>query len=228
MVELDDFEEDLKVLNERLKNLNSQKEERIKLGKLRSYSVEKIMANRDIEKLFDKDTKSKEFTFKEWDLKTKEEKKHFIARYIESITIENDKNKKYGIDITDIKLKSIYKNKIEQLTKIGASDFKLPFVINGEVIDTRVSCPLTSKQLNIYLKELKQIDTIHYYEIDNFEESIFSYIEKNNVDLSFNANSDNEEIYKFIPIIKDNQIKSNKDEIYNLGILTNDKILNFE
>ena len=228
VVELDDFEEDLKVLNERLKNLNSQKEERIKLGKLRSYSVEKIMANRDIERLFDKDTKSKEFTFKEWDLKTKEEKQQFIARYIESITIENDKNKKYGIDITDIKLKSIYKNKIEQLTKIGASDFKLPFVINGEVIDTRVSCPLTSKQLNIYLKELKQIDTIHYYEIDNFEESIFSYIEKNNVDLSFNANSDNEEIYKFIPIIKDNQIKSNKDEIYNLGILTNDKILNFE
>lgn len=228
VVELDDFEEDLKVLNERLKNLNSQKEERIKLGKLRSYSVEKIMANRDIERIFDKDTKSKEFTFKEWDLKAKEEKQQFIARYIESITIENNKNKKYGIDITDIKLKSIYKNKIEQLTKIGASDFKLPFVINGEVIDTRVSCPLTSKQLNIYLKELKQIDTIHYYEIDNFEESIFSYIEKNNVDLSFNANSDNEEIYKFIPIIKDNQIKSNKDEIYNLGILTNDKILNFE
>lgn len=228
VVELDDFEEDIKVINERLNNLNSKKEERIRLGRLRSYSVEKIMANRDIERLFDKDTKSKEFTFKEWDLKTKEEKQQFIARYIESITIENDKNKKYGIDITDIKLKSIYKNKIEQLTKIGASDFKLPFVINGEVIDTRVSCPLTSKQLNIYLKELKQIDTIHYYEIDNFEESIFSYIEKNNVDLSFNANSDNEEIYKFIPIIKDNQIKSNKDEIYNLGILTNDKILNFE
>ncbi|MEG2847523.1 MAG: hypothetical protein RR904_01945, partial [Bacilli bacterium] len=144
------------------------------------------------------------------------------------ITIENDKNKKYGIDITDIKLKSIYKNKVEQLTKIGASDFKLPFVINGQVIDTMVSCPLTRKQLNIYLKELKQIDSIHYYEIDDFEESIFSFIEKNNIDLSFNANSDNEEIYKFIPIIKDNQIKSNKDEIYNLGILTNDKVLNFE
>ncbi|MEG0026039.1 MAG: hypothetical protein RR732_02095 [Bacilli bacterium] len=91
-----------------------------------------------------------------------------------------------------------------------------------------VSCPLTRKQLNIYLKELKQIDLIHYYEIDDFEESIFSFIEKNNIDLSFNANSDNEEIYKFIPIIKDNQIKSNKDEIYNLGILTNDKVLNFE
>ena len=42
------------------------------------------------------------------------------------------------------------------------------------------------------------------------------------------AKCDNEEIYKFIPIIKDNQIKSNKDEIYNLGVLTNDKILNFE
>jgi len=228
VVELDDFEEDLKVINERLKNLNLQKEEKTRLGKLRSYSVEKIMANRDIEKLFDKDTKSKEFTFKEWDLKTKEEKQEFIARYIESITIENDKNKKYGIDITDIKLKSIYKKKIEQLTKIGASDFKLPFVINGEVIDTRVSCPLTRKQLNIYLKELKQIDSIHYYEIDDFEESIFSYIEKNNIDLSFNANNENEEIYKFIPIIKDNQIKSNKDETYNLGILTNDKVLNFE
>ena len=228
VVELDDFEEDLKLVNERLKNLNLQKEERIRLGRLRSYSVEKIMTNRDIERLFDRDTKSKEFTFKEWDLKTKEEKQEFIARYIESITIENDKNKKYGIDITDIKLKSIYKNKIEQLTQIGASDFKLPFVINGEVIDTMVSCPLTRKQLNIYLKELKQIDSIHYYEIDDFEESIFSFIEKNNIDLTFDVNSDNEEIYKFIPIIKDNQIKSNKDEIYNLGVLTNDKILNFE
>lgn len=102
------------------------------------------------------DIKSKEFTFKEWGVKTKEEKQEFIARYIESITIENDKAKKYGINITDIKLKSIYKNKIERLTKIGASDFKFPFVINGEVIDTKVSCPLTREQLNIYLKELKK------------------------------------------------------------------------
>src|SRR5574344_955082 len=147
VVELDDFEEDLKLVNERLKNLNLQKEERIRLCRLRSYSVEKIMANRDIERLFDRNTKSKEFTFKEWDLKTKEEKQKFIARYIESITIENDKNKNYEMEIID-------------------------------------------------LKESNKIESSYYYEIDDLEQPIFTFIEKNNINLSFNANSDNEEIYK--------------------------------
>ena len=48
----------------------------------KSYSVEKVMVDRDIESIFNDSRKDKEFILKEWELKTKEEKQEFIARLI--------------------------------------------------------------------------------------------------------------------------------------------------
>ena len=52
VVELNDFEEDLKVINEKLDNLNKELEEKNKNKNYKSYSVEKVMVDRDIESIF--------------------------------------------------------------------------------------------------------------------------------------------------------------------------------
>ena len=56
VVELKDFEEDLKAINEKLEILNAKKEEKIKLGKIKEFSLEKILVNRDTEKLLFSET----------------------------------------------------------------------------------------------------------------------------------------------------------------------------
>lgn len=51
VVELDDFKQDLKIINEKLDILNSKKEEELKNKNLRNFDIEKVLINRDIEKI---------------------------------------------------------------------------------------------------------------------------------------------------------------------------------
>ena len=74
-------------------------------------------------------------------LKTKEEKQEFISRYIESLTFEKDKKYKYGINLIDIKLKSLYKEKIEMLSNLNASEVKIPIVLNDKKDMIKISYP---------------------------------------------------------------------------------------
>lgn len=72
VVELDDFKQDLKIINEKLDILNSKKEEELKNKNLRNFDIEKVLINRDIEKIMLMDKEDKAFTLKEWELKSKE------------------------------------------------------------------------------------------------------------------------------------------------------------
>lgn len=221
VVELKDFEEDLKVINEKLNNLNIQKEKSLNIKNARNFSVEKIMANRDIEKLFDSDIKSKEFIFNEWNIKSKEDKQDFISRYIESITIEKDNDK--NLVVTDIQLKSLYNEKLNQLTNIGTSEAKIPMIVNEVNQDVYFSCPLTRDELNNYLKELSQFEIFNFYEINDYCDTIFNFFTNENRKLDFDIH-ESEELFKIIPIIKDDKFNNEEHELYNYGIVTNHKI----
>ncbi|MEF9985438.1 MAG: hypothetical protein RR697_03650, partial [Malacoplasma sp.] len=216
-----DFEEDLKVINEKLNNLNIQKEKSLNIKNARNFSVEKIMANRDIEKLFDSDIKSKEFIFNEWNIKSKEDKQDFISRYIESITIEKDNDK--NLVVTDIQLKSLYNEKLNQLTNIGTSEAKIPMIVNEVNQDVYFSCPLTRDELNNYLKELSQFEIFNFYEINDYCDTIFNFFTNENRKLDFDIH-ESEELFKIIPIIKDDKFNNEEHELYNYGIVTNHKI----
>lgn len=88
IVELKDFEEDLKKINEKLEILNNKKQELNELD-VHTFTIEKVMARRDIEKIsIDNGYKEKEFYKFEWDIKTKEEKQQFISKYIDNIVID--------------------------------------------------------------------------------------------------------------------------------------------
>lgn len=94
IVEMDDFKEDLKIINEKLNNLNKRKEEQIKLGNRKKFTPENIMVNRDINRLLFDDELNNKFILNEWNLKSKEEKQEFISKFIESITLLKNKKRR--------------------------------------------------------------------------------------------------------------------------------------
>ena len=212
VVELKDFEEDLKAINEKLEILNAKKEEKIKLGKIKEFSLEKLLVNRDTEKLLFSETKDNEFNIFEWNIKTKEEKQEFISRYIESITFVKDKKEKYGIKVVDLKMKSLYIEKLNNLKDIGACDIPLSLVINDKETLIPLSTPIERKNLDKYIEEMKKEIDIKLY--DNL-----MYENKDDCKIVTIEMDSNEKPYRIVPILEENNIENIENRI-NLGILT--------
>ena len=100
------------------------------------------MVKRDINRLFLNTRYDNKFFLNELDIKTKEEKQEFISKYIESLTFKNDKNSKYGIKIVDLKLKSLFKEKVNKLSEIGASEYPVYLISNNKSCRVNVGYPL--------------------------------------------------------------------------------------
>ncbi len=141
-VELDDFKEDLKLINQKLDTLNKQLEKDKDLNSKNVFTSEKVMVKRDINRLFLNTRYDNKFFLNELDIKTKEEKQEFISKYIESLTFKNDKNSKYGIKIVDLKLKSLFKEKVNKLSEIGASEYPVYLISNNKSCRVNVGYPL--------------------------------------------------------------------------------------
>ena len=218
VVELDDFKQDLKIINEKLDMLNSKKEEELKNKNLRNFDIEKVLLNRDIEKIMLIDKEEKAFTLKEWELKSKEEKQNFIARYIESVTLKKNNKKEYGLELIDIKFKSLFEEKLSNVLELGSIDIELPFEVNGEEQYLNVSSILTEDKLNKYLEELKNNygDIFSYQELENFEKTIEEMLDGN--ELYSIELKENEELYKIIPVQVDKKFDMGEEK-YKIGII---------
>ena len=166
VVELKDFEEDLKAINEKLEILNAKKEE----------------------------------------------KQEFISRYIESITFVKDKKEKYGIKVVDLKMKSLYIEKLNNLKDIGACDIPLSLVINDKETLIPLSTPIKRKNLDKYIEEMQKEIDIKLY--DNL-----MYENKDDCKIVTIEMDSNEKPYRIVPILEENNIENIENRI-NLGILT--------
>ena len=206
IVELKDFEEDLKKINEKLEILNNKKQELNELD-THTFTIEKVMARRDIEKIsIDNGYKEKEFYKFEWDIKTKEEKQQFISKYIDNIVI--DKTDTGSLDIKQINFRSSFIDKAVKLTQVGAYDYKLPFEVNHKQEMVLVSSPMKRKQVNKYLGYLREYFEIEYRE-DKGDRT------ENGMAVFDSAIPDNYELLKVIPIIDINLFKG-KDITFGL------------
>ena len=74
VVELDDFKEDLKLINQKLGTLTKQLENEKDLNSRNNFSPEKVMVKRDINRIFLNTRYDNKFFLAQWDMKTKEEK----------------------------------------------------------------------------------------------------------------------------------------------------------
>ena len=215
VVELDDFKEDLKVINEKLDILTKQLEKEQELKNRNRFTPEKVMADRDLQRIFMQKGKDVSMFLTEWQTMTKEAKQEFIARYIESLTFEKDERYPNGIHLIDIKLKSLFNEKIDRLSELGLSQVPVEFISNGESVIINVSYPLKESQVKEYMKEFKDIKGVKLHIHPTFN---YSFEDMPN-EIVFDLDK-NEKVLKLIPIIKDIDNPENISNKFKLGIVT--------
>ena len=215
VVELDDFKEDLKVINEKLYILTKQLEKEQEIKNINRFTPEKVMANRDLQRIFMQNGNDISLFLTQWKTMTREDKQEFIARYIESLTFEKDEKYPNGIRLVDIKLKSLFTEKISQLSEFGLSQVPIQFISKDKPIILNVSYPLKESQVKDYMKEFKDIGGVKLHIHPTFNYSL----EDIPKEISFNLGK-NEEVLKLIPIIKDMDNPENLSNKFKLGIIT--------
>lgn len=215
VVELDDFKEDLKVINEKLDILTKQLEKEQELKNKNRFTPEKVMADRDIRRIFMTNGKDVSLFLTEWQTMTKEDKQEFIARYIESLTFEKDDRYPNGIHLIDIKLKSLFTEKVSRLSELSLSQVPVEFISNDKSIMLNVSYPLKESQVKNYMKEFKDIEGVKLHIHPTFNYSL----EDMPNEIEFNLDK-NEKVLKLIPIIKDIDNPESLTNKFKLGIVT--------
>ena len=153
VVELDDFKEDLKMINDKLDILTKQLEKEKDLKNRNRFTPEKVMAERDIQRIFMTNGSDVSMFLTEWQTMTKEAKQEFIAKYIESLTFEKNDRYPNGIHLIDIKLKSLFTEKVDRLSELGLSQVPIEFISNNKSVILNVSYPLKESQVKEWIKE---------------------------------------------------------------------------
>ena len=215
VVELDDFKEDLKVINEKLDILTKQLEKEQELKNRNRFTPEKVMADRDLQRIFMQNGNDVSLFLTEWQTMTKEDKQEFIARYIESLTFEKDDRYPNGIHLIDIKLKSLFTEKVSRLSELGLSQVPEEFISNGKSVILNVSYPLKESQVKDYMKEFKDIKGVKLHIHPTFN---YSFEDMPN-EIVFDLDK-NDKVLKLIPIIKDIYNPENISNKFKLGIIT--------
>ena len=215
VVELDDFKEDLKMINDKLDTLTKQLEKENDLKNRNRFTPEKVMAERDIQRIFMTNGSDVSMFLTEWQTMTKEAKQEFIAKYIESLTFEKDDRYKNGIHLIDIKLKSLFTEKVDRLSELGLSQVPVEFISNNESVILNVSYPLKESQVKDYMKEFKNIKGVKLHIHPTFN---YSFEDMPN-EIVFDLDK-NEKVLKLIPIIKDIDNPENISNKFKLGIIT--------
>ena len=215
VVELDDFKEDLKVINEKLDILTKQLEKEQELKNKNRFTPEKVMADRDLQRIFMTNGKDVSLFLTQWQTMTKEDKQEFIARYIESLTFEKDDRYPNGIHLIDIKLKSLFTEKVSRLSELGLSQVPVEFISNDKSVMLNVSYPLKESQVKDYMKEFKDIEGIKLHIHPTFNYSLEDMPDE----IAFNLDKD-EKVLKLIPIIKDIDNPESLTNKFKLGIVT--------
>ncbi|MBQ9658103.1 MAG: recombinase family protein [Clostridia bacterium] len=209
IVEMEDFAEDYKLIEEKLDLLEKKKYETLNLNAV-SFTPQQLLADRDIEreKLI-KDDKLSEIIKEEWNKKSKEEKQEFISKFIESVVLIKDKNDELKVE--NINFRRSY---IEQLTKFfnsGIFDVYAPVEINGEEKYIRTSVNINDDQLQDYMQRLNKEFEVEYYEL--FSEKA----NKNDEEIELELNKEKQKLIRLVAVNNEKKFIKSKKENYKIG-----------
>ncbi len=216
IVEMEDFSEDYKIIEEKIKILETKRYEKLNMNSL-SFTPQQLMADRDIEreKLI-KDNKLNETLKQEWNKKSKEEKQEFISKFIESMTLLKNKNGEFYID--KINFRSSY---IEQLTKffaLGIADVYVPVEVNEEEKEIRTSVNINQEQLDDYITRLNKEFEIEFYEL--FSKNV----NQNKEEIEIKLNKGKQKLIRLVAVKDNKTFSKSKKEIYKIGaVISNQK-----
>ena len=203
IVEIDDFKEDYKLIEDKLANLETKKLELINLENF-NYSPHELLAERDLEKekMIRLDTLNSLLKSK-WNVMDKSEKQEFISKFIDTIEIKKDN--KGNLILEKINFRNGFVNQLLKFYDVGIFDVAVPVMINNEedyIKDSRMN----EEQLNKYLSKMNEYFETSFYEMyENID------TETNEITFEYQPKVD-EKIIRFValtntngfPILKEN------------------------
>ena len=204
IVEMEDFKEDYKLIEDKLANLESKKLELVNLETFH-YSPHELLAERDVEreKMIRLDTLNTLLKSK-WNSMEKFEKQEFISKFIDTIEIKKDDKGNYLLEKINFR-----KGFIKELIKFyeaGIFDVAIPVMVGNEEQYIKGG-RMTQEQLDKYLNKMNDYFETSFYEMyessdSKDDEIIYEYIPKNN-----------EKIVRFVVISADSKFPISKESI---------------
>jgi len=198
IVEVEDFSEDYKVIEEKLKILEQKRLEIIDINR-QTFSPQSLMADRDVEKeKLIRSNKFKDMLMAEWNSKSKEEKQEFVSKFIESITVEKDKKGYYSLE--NIKFRKNYIDQLVTLLNKGMFEVEIPCTKGKEETTVTSTVLMDKKELKEYMDRLNDYYEVSYYELKRLDEPKKGYQKKYFTIDSVNNNG--EKFFKLVEIIR--------------------------
>ena len=181
ILEIEDFSEDYKIIEEKLATLENKRINALDFSK-ETFNPQHLLAERDIER--EKLTENemyKDVLLKLWTMKTKDEKQALISKFIENATLI--KNKDSSFDIDKVNFRSSFIEQIDKLYDKGVVDFPTMLERDGKFEDTRISVNMNNEQLQDYLSTLKTELDINYMDLGEY------YFHNDKIDENFDNKS---------------------------------------
>ena len=166
ILEMGDFSEDYKLIEEKLSILENKRIDALDFDK-ETYNPQHLMAERDIER--EKLTEHemyKDVLLKLWTMKSKDEKQAFISKFIDNATLK--KNTDGSFEIDKINFRSSFIEQIDKLYDKGIVDVPNMIERDGKFENIKVSVNMNKDQLDDYLSLLKKELDISYMDLGEY------------------------------------------------------------
>ena len=219
IVEMEDFKEDYKLIEDKLANLENKKLELVNLETF-NYSPHELLAQRDLEreKMIRLDTLNSLLKSK-WNDMDKSEKQEFISKFIDTIEIKKDS--KGNLILEKINFRNGFIRELVKFYDAGIFDVAVPVMVDNKEEYIKGG-RMTEDELNKYLTKMNEHFETSFYEmyetIDN---------ETNEVILEYQP-KDDEKIIRFVALTNKNNFPISKENIkdrYGIVSYKTNKIL---
>ena len=207
ILEMEDFSEDYKLIEEKLSILENKRIDALDFDK-ENYNPQHLMAQRDIER--EKLTEHemyKDVLLKLWTMKSKDEKQSFISKFIDNATLK--KNKDGSFEIEKVNFRSSFIEQIDKLYDKGIVDIPTMIERDGTLEDIKVSVNMNKNQVEDYIENLKKELDIKYMDLGEY------YFHDNKIDENYDTKTEVAKIRKSAVEIK---IKKNEKPIRMIAI----------
>ena len=191
IVEIDDFKEDYKLIEDKLANLENKKLELVNLETF-NYSPHELLAERDLEKekMIRLDTLNTVLKTK-WNGMDKSEKQEFISKFIDTIEIKKDS--KGNLILEKINFRNGFIRQLVKFYDAGIFDLAVPVMVGNEE-KTIKGGRMNEEQLDKYLSKMNEHFETSFYEMYETTDE-----ETNEVILEYQP-KENEKIIRFVAI----------------------------
>ena len=213
IVEMEDFSEDYKVIEEKLSILEKKKLDTLNLNAI-TFSPQQLMADRDIEREKQiRDNTLNETIKEEWNKKSKEEKQEFISKFIESVVLIKDENGYLQID--KINFRSSYIQQMVKFFNNGIFDVYAPVEVNGKETFIRTGVNISQEQLDEYIARLNKEFEIEFYEVAQMDLNR-SYGDK---EVEFEIDTAKEKLIRMVAVKEEKSFPTSQEENVRIGAI---------